>query len=111
MDDATFEWAVDRIEELDEICSSDNLSLSALQQKIGILNESDIGLEHISRVLYIELPESIDKDYPLLHTACRNKNVTLEIVKYLINTFPDRKESGQPIFFVQIICLKHTHCI
>jgi hypothetical protein len=87
MDDATFDLASSRIKELNELCSSVNLSLSALQEKIGILDESDI--EKISRVLYTELPESLYDDYPILHTVCRNRNVTVEIMKYLMDTFPN----------------------
>ena len=89
MDDATFDLASSRIKVLNELCSSVNLSLSALQEKIGILDESDI--EKISRVLYTELPESLYDDYPILHTVCRNRNVTVEIMKYLMDTFPNPK--------------------
>ena len=37
----------------------------------------------------MEESDDLDEDYPLVHTVCRNKNVTLEIVKYLLDTFPD----------------------
>jgi len=84
MDDETFDLTCDHIKEINEICKSDNLSLTTLQEKI---NEGDI--KNINRVLYIELPENLDEAYPLLHTACKNKNVTLEIVKYLMDTFPE----------------------
>jgi len=87
MDNATFDLASSRIKEFNELCSSVDLSLSALQEKIGILDESDI--EKISRVLYTELPESLYDDYPILHTVCRNRNVTVEIMKYLMDTFPN----------------------
>jgi hypothetical protein len=97
MDDATFDLASSRIKELNELCSSVDLSLSALQEKIGILDESDI--QKISSVLYTELcvwrlsssSESLYEDYPLLHTVCRNRNVTVEIMKYLMDTFPNPK--------------------
>lgn len=50
MDDATFYLASNRLEDLYKLCSSDSLSLNALQEKIGILNERDI--QNISRLLY-----------------------------------------------------------
>lgn len=39
MDESTFELAYGRVKELDELCSSDHLSLSALQQKIDVLGK------------------------------------------------------------------------
>jgi len=95
MDDATYELdelAYGHIKELYELCSSDNLSLSALQQKINTLDERDI--QNISRVQYIELPKAYEEgnvieQFPFLHMACRNKNVTLEIINYLLDTFPN----------------------
>jgi len=92
MDDTTFQLAYGHIKELYYLCSSDNLSLSALQEKIDVLDERDI--QNISRVQYIELPKAYEEgneieQFPFLHMACRNKNVTLEIVKYIIDTFPN----------------------
>ena len=96
MDDTTFHLAYDHLKDLHKICSSDYLSLAALQEKIDALDESDI--EYISQVLDKEESEDLDEDYPLLHTVCRflhyactNKNITLEIVKYLLDTFPNTK--------------------
>jgi len=90
MDKATFELAYGHVKELDELCASDNLSLSALQQIIDILDESDI--QNISRVLYKEeMAETYEYEYKFLHKACMNKKVTLDIVKYLMDTFPDPK--------------------
>jgi len=99
MDDAAFDLALSRLKELYELCSSDNLSLTALQQKVELLDESDI--QNISRVLYIEEDRDED-DYPLLHRACMNKNVTLEIVKYLVDTFPNSEGKWSTFKFCPI---------
>lgn len=49
-------------------------------------------IENISRVLYKEeMAETYEYEYKFLHKACMNKNVTLDIVKYLMDTFPDPK--------------------
>jgi len=88
MDDATYDLALSHLEDLHNLCTSDSLSLTALQEKVDVLiDEIDIG--NISHVLYKELPESIDEQLPIIHAACMNKNVTLEIIKYLVDTFPD----------------------
>ena len=97
MDASIFELAFGHIKELHELCASDDLSLTALQQKISILDESDIQI--ISRVLYQEMRRYVEDDaydivyeeYQFLHRACMNKNVTLDIIKYLMETFPDPK--------------------
>jgi len=86
MDESIFELAYDHIEDLHKICASD-LSLAALQEKIDSLDESDIG--YISQVLYAEGDIYEYDNTPFLHYACMNKNVTVEIIKCLMDTFPD----------------------
>jgi len=114
MDDATYDLALSRLEDLHKLCASDDLSLIALQQKINILDESD--LQNISRLLYDMEGSKYDMDevFPLIHTTCKNKNVTLEIVKYLIHTFPDPKGEWSTYKFCPHYeteaCLLHIAC-
>ena len=70
-----------RIKEFDKLCASDDLSLIALQEKVKLLDESDI--EHISH----NMGSSV-------HKACMNKNVTLEIITYLLDVFPSAVSNG-----------------
>ena len=59
----------EKLQELEEVCKSDELTLDKLREKIE-------GFP----------PPLCPKPYlPLL---CENKNVTLEIVEYMLNTFP-----------------------
>ena len=77
-DQAEFDLAYGQVKELHKLCCSDNLSLTALQQKINTLDERDI--ENISLLLYHVLDPGEINDYddtPFLHYACSNKNVTL----------------------------------
>ena len=70
MDASIFELAFGHIKELHELCASDDLSLTALQQKISLLDESDI--QNISRVLYVEdlvNVYEIYEEFALAHTA------------------------------------------
>lgn len=70
-----------RIKEFDKLCASDDLSLIALKEKVKLLDESDI--EHISH----NMGSSV-------HKACMNKNVTLEIITYLLDVFPRAVSNG-----------------
>ena len=62
-------------DELLYLCESNNLSLDALQQIINTLRPHE-------RVL------SQNPSWTCFHLACRNENVTLEIVQLLHNTWP-----------------------
>ena len=66
------------MDELVVICESKDLSIESLKAKIKLLPSQTLSgvYEHhyLSR--------------PFLHAACMNKNVTLEIIGYLLNAFP-----------------------
>ena len=89
------------IDELEDLCSSEYLSLVELQKvsKDDILN--DIDLRHSS----------------FLHRACMNENVTLEIVMYLLRLYPgtintslDISQTTSTLVFrrVHILCIWHV---
>ena len=64
------------MEELNDLCSSDDLSLTALCEKVSQLSTSDVSQE-------------VYNDHPFLHTLCSmNKYVTLEMVRYILDSFP-----------------------
>jgi len=61
------------MEELNNLCGSKELSLTALREKISDLSTGDI--------------EEAYNDHPFLHSICMNKNVTLEMVECIIDSF------------------------
>jgi len=64
------------MEELNGWCDSDELSLATLREsKIGHLSANDV------------TQETYNED-PFLHMICLNKNVTLEMVEYILDSFP-----------------------
>ena len=64
------------MEELNNLCGSDSLSLTALREKVSQLpSAGDI--------------EEAYGEYPYLHSICMNKNVTLDMVKYVLDKLPD----------------------
>jgi len=58
------------VKDLEDCCGSDSLSLNALQIKIQFI------------------PSNSVKDSSFLHQACSNKNVTLEIIEFLLDAYP-----------------------
>jgi len=70
-----------RIKEFDKLCTSDELSLTGLQEKVNLLDESDI--KHISCI------------GSSIHKACMNKNITLKIIEYLLDVFPRAVSNGK----------------
>ena len=58
--------------ELADLCASNNLSLGALQETINLIG-----------------PRLSSQNPSCFHKACMNKNVTLEIVQLLYDTFPE----------------------
>ena len=62
------------IEELEDLCSSDELSLDSLQELVGKMPQ--------------ELFTSTLSDSYFLQAACGNKRVTPEILQYLFRHFP-----------------------
>ena len=87
----------EKLQELEEVCKSDELTLDKLREKIE-------GFP----------PPLCPKPYlPLL---CENKNVTLEIVEYMLNTFPGvagtKKYcpySGETLFPLHLAC-RNENC-
>jgi len=73
--------------ELLELCGSDDLSFDALQERINVLGP------HVS-----------SQNPSCFHEACMNKKVTLEIVQLLYNTFPGafrlRDDGSLPIHYL-----------
>ena len=63
------------MEELDGFCLTDDLSLTALREKISQLSIGDVTQETYN-------------ENPFLHSICINENVTLEIVEYILDSFP-----------------------
>jgi len=92
------------IKDLDELCASVNdLSLSALKAKLDLLPSTSI--ECTKYMNYYS-------EYPFLHSACINKNVTLEMIQLLLDKFSEvaefyaiyrtSTEKGLPIHFILI---------
>ena len=65
------------MDELVGICYSEDLSIESLQAKIKLFPSHHTGayVHHYS-------------SQPFLHAACMNKNVTLEIIEYILDAFP-----------------------
>ena len=74
--------------ELLELCGSDDLSLATLQEMINVLG-----------------PRLSSQNPSCFHVACRNKKVTLEIVKLLYNIFPEALRLRDIIEYLPIHCL------
>ena len=74
-------------DELYDLCKSDGLSLDALCEKLNQLEVSEWNsLMHGEYGAY---------DYmPFFHRVCMNKNVTLDIIEYLLDVFPDAARSS-----------------
>ena len=64
-----------QMRDFDELCASDDLSLIALQEKVDVLDKNEIGYELVTG--------------SCLHKICMNKNVTPEIIEYLLDIFPE----------------------
>jgi hypothetical protein len=90
--------------ELCKICESDDISVDALHNKIKELcyifgcednnRSSPLGIlrhkiKHLNPCDSKALREL--NEHPFFHKACLNKNVTLEVIRYLLDEFPDRK--------------------
>ena len=66
------------MEELDNFCLTDDiLSLTALREKISQLS-----------ILPGDVTQETYNKHPFLHSICINENVTLEIVEYILHSFP-----------------------
>jgi len=63
------------MEELNNLCDSDDISLANLREKISQLSTGDVTQETYNK-------------HPFLHKICLNKSVTLEMVECIINYFP-----------------------
>lgn len=61
-----------------KLCQSNNLSLNALQQEVDLRGPCAIR-EACEECAYL---------YMFFNKACRNENITLEIINYLLGTFP-----------------------
>ena len=58
------------VKDLEDCCGSDSMSLNALQEKIRFI------------------PSNAVQKLSFLHQACSDKNVTMEIIAYLLNVYP-----------------------
>ena len=74
-----------QMRDFDELCASDELSLTALQEKVNLLDEIEI-----HNIMYLG---------SCLHKACMNSKVTLEIIEYLLNIFPEAVSNGKATDF------------
>ena len=63
--------------ELVEICESKDLSIESLQAKIKLL-PSQISSAYVHHY----------SSRPFFHAACMNKNITMEIIEYILDSFP-----------------------
>ena len=79
---ATSSTGIDGLEqlmdELVEICESEDLSIESLQAKIKLLPSQTLSSSY----------EHHYSSRPFFHMACMNTNVTLEIIEYLLDAFP-----------------------
>ena len=65
------------MKELERLCyNTDNLSLTALREKISQFSPGDVTQERYN-------------NRPFLHAICMNKNVTFEMVELILDSFPD----------------------
>ena len=64
------------MKELERLCYSEDLSLPALREKISQLSPGDV-------------TQATYKKHPFLHAMCMNKNVTIEMVECILDSFPD----------------------
>ena len=69
------------MDELVEICESNDLSIESLKAKIKLLPSHILSSSDHYVLLYYG-------SRPFLHMACMNTNVTLEIIEYLLHEFP-----------------------
>ena len=67
------------MDELVVICESKDLSIESLKAKIKLLPS------HHTASAYVHHKYS---SRPFFHAACMNKNITLEIIEYLLDAFP-----------------------
>ena len=67
------------LRELIDVCKSDTLSLDLLKDKVNLIGLSTIR-EKCDECAYL---------YTFFHLACMNKNITLDIINYLLNMFPE----------------------
>ena len=66
-------------EQLDKICESDEISLTLLREEINLLRPQN------------NINNNFHENYecaPFFHAACMNKYITLEIIQYLLDEFP-----------------------
>ncbi|KAL9184167.1 hypothetical protein ACHAXT_002253 [Thalassiosira profunda] len=61
------------VEKVEELCLSEELSLEALRQKIGLL----------------PLEATSQTSPSFLHRACTNEKITMDIVEYLVGLYPE----------------------
>jgi len=94
-----------------DICDSDELTLVALQERINTLESSTIRNAYKEQSPYL---------YTFFHRACSNKRITLDIMNYLLEIFPEATSSyvespsihpGQPTkaYPIHLACY-NEHC-
>ena len=87
---------IEILKDLNEFCASDDVSLNTLKEKV-----EGYFLAHLnSEVRYVIQPFDIDEyqQHPFLHTMCMNKNVTLELVQYILDTVPRAAKTSTHVF-------------
>ena len=89
------------MEQLDEYCRSDKLSLTVLREKIGQLSTTGLIL---SKDAY--------NQHPFLHSICENSYVTLEMVEFIFHSFPGvvaMKTDGDMSYALHCACY-NSYC-
>jgi len=87
---------IEILKDLNEFCASDDLSLNTLKEKV-----EGYFLAHLnSEVRYVIQPFDIDEyqHHPFLHTICMNKNVTFELVQYILDAVSRAAETSTHVF-------------
>ena len=72
------------LKSLIDLCASNSLSLNALKEKINFLNWNYYDPSSLR-----EMCEECPYLYVFFHLACLNKKITLEIINYLLEVFPE----------------------
>lgn len=77
------------LEELNDICGSDLLSLDDVRDKLNPTFYDNNNRYAILEEDEVTIPPRVVHHSPFFHRACMNEKVTLEIVKCLLDYFPD----------------------
>ena len=81
--DGSEQQLMDLMDELVELCQSKHLSIESLKAKIKLHHDDENTLSLSTAYVHRKYSSR-----PFFHMACMNENVTLEIIEYLIELFP-----------------------